>query len=253
MCHIAWSQTAACKASTYRPREECLMHDIIIMSGWIGQQPYSLVLKSPLWVNSFSLPVNSDAGPLNSCLVLRRRLTSLRGGQISAFSKQGEPGEWYPHRCHRKVECNSIPRQLCIIDDYHWLCSREVLHQHQHLSYVFCHSRSLVEGAMNELLRATYMWKEGESMYLQLPPIHGEAAEVLPYLENLAILLSPLCVHYVHSLHADRTKGLDSSCCKKDSWPCAPWSFGLMMAAQPAKGPAGAKAAHVSAHLASSL
>ena len=42
-----------------------------------GEMTYSLVLKSPDLLNSFSAPVNKEAGPLNSCLVLRRRLTSL--------------------------------------------------------------------------------------------------------------------------------------------------------------------------------
>lgn len=33
--------------------------------------------------------------------------------------------------------------------------------------------------------------------------MHGEAAEALPYLEDLAILLTPLCVHDVYSLHTE--------------------------------------------------
>lgn len=40
---------------------------------------HSLVLKSPDLLKAFSLPVKRDAGPLNSCLVLKRRLTSLQG------------------------------------------------------------------------------------------------------------------------------------------------------------------------------
>lgn len=50
---------------------------------------YSLVLKSPDLSNSFSAPVNKDAGPLNSCLVLSRRLTSLdrNGSQMQAADK----------------------------------------------------------------------------------------------------------------------------------------------------------------------
>ena len=33
--------------------------------------------------------------------------------------------------------------------------------------------------------------------------MHGEAAGALPYLEDLAVLLSPLCVHDVDSLHTE--------------------------------------------------
>ena len=33
--------------------------------------------------------------------------------------------------------------------------------------------------------------------------MYDEAAKALPYLEDLAMLLSPLCVHDVHSLHTE--------------------------------------------------
>ena len=77
----------ACKGSMKRPRERCMTWNF---SGWGGQHTHSLVLKSPLLLNSFSLPVNNDAGPLNSCLVLRRRLTSLQGDDIPALSQQSK-------------------------------------------------------------------------------------------------------------------------------------------------------------------
>ena len=41
------------------------------------RSPHSLVLNRPALLNLASRPVNSDAGPLNSCRVLRRRLASL--------------------------------------------------------------------------------------------------------------------------------------------------------------------------------
>ena len=92
-------RTMACKRSIIGPREEFLLHErnfscmtSIHLVG-VGQQTHSLVLKSPLLLNSCSLPVNSDAGPLNSCLVLRRRLTSLQGDYVSAFCLKSK--QWH--------------------------------------------------------------------------------------------------------------------------------------------------------------
>lgn len=65
------------------------------------------MLKSPLLLNSFSAPVNRLAGPLNSCLVLKRKFTSLQDNALSAAAdiKAGFPLCLYElQECHNAGE-----------------------------------------------------------------------------------------------------------------------------------------------------